>query len=295
MKLLLISRALAGIIVCSPIASLAQAAPLPLWPGGAPGAVHGASDSAAGTASTVRITPEGEHVVTHVGEPSITPYLPSSSTATGAAVIVIPGGGHSEIWIDHEGYAVAKWLSEHGVAAFVLQYRLAREKGSTYTVEGTELADTERAIRTVRSRGREWGIDSQRIGVMGFSAGGELAELASTRSEETAAEPADAVDRISARPNFQALLYPAIPLDPKVTSQTPPAFLACGAQDRPGISQGLPKLYLAMAQMHVPAELHVYAGVGHGFGVRARNPAPVSGWTLLFLDWMRTQGFLHGS
>ncbi len=245
MKLLLISRRLACLIVWSPITSLAQAAAIPLWPSGAPGAVHGASDSALAAASLVRITPEGEHVLTHVGEPSITPYLPSSGTGTGAAVLVIPGGGHSEIWIDHEGYAVAKWLSEHGVAAFVLQYRLAREKGSTYTVEGTELDDTQRAIRTLRSRSKEWGIDPQRIGVMGFSAGGELAELASTRSEDTAAEPADAADRLSARPNFQALLYPAIPLDPKVTSQTPPAFLACGGQDRPNISQGLPKLYLA--------------------------------------------------
>lgn len=289
MKLPLIFSTLAGLILCWPMASLAEAAPIPLWPGGAPGAMPGA----AAAASAVRITPEDEHVVTHVGEPSITPYLPSPSTATGAAVLVIPGGGHSEIWIDHEGYAVARWLSEHGVAAFVLQYRLAREKGSTYTVEGTELADTERAIRTVRSRSGEWGIDSQRIGVMGFSAGGELAEMASTRSGDTAPEPADAIDRISARPNFQALLYPAIPSDPKLTSETPPAFLACGGQDRPDISQGLPKLYLAMAQMHVSAELHVYAGVGHGFGVRARNPAPVSGWPLLFLEWMRTRGFLR--
>jgi len=260
-----------------------------LWPGGAPGAATGSASSA------VRITPEGEHVLTHVAEPSITPYLPSSSTATGAAVVVIPGGGHSEIWIDHEGYAVAKWLGEHGVAAFVLQYRLAREKGSTYTVEGTELADTQRAIRTVRSRSREWGIDPQRIGVMGFSAGGELAELTSTRPENTGPETPDAIDRISAKPNFQALLYPAIPVDPKLTSHTPPAFLACGAQDRAEIAQGLPKLYLAMAQLHISAELHVYAGVGHGFGVRARNSAAVSGWTLLFLDWLRSQGFLHGS
>lgn len=135
MKLLFAGRVVACLVVCCPVPSTGQASPIQLWPGGVPGAATGSASSA------VRITPEGEHVLSHVAEPSITPYLPSSSTATCAAVVVIPGGGHSEIWIDHEGYAVAKWLGEHGVAAFVLQYRLAREKGSTYTVEATELAD----------------------------------------------------------------------------------------------------------------------------------------------------------
>jgi acetyl esterase/lipase len=119
-----------------------------------------------------------------VQQPSITPYLPEPDKATGAAVIIAPGGGHSEIWIDHEGYNVAEWLRDHGVAAFVLKYRLAREKNSTFTVEGTELGDMQRAIRMVRSRSKEWGIDPNRVGVMGFSAGGELAALASTRYDE---------------------------------------------------------------------------------------------------------------
>jgi len=264
----------------------AQPASIRLWPKGAPGSV-GIS-----AAETVRLNPEGEHIISNVQEPSITPYLPPPNVATGAAVVVAPGGGHSEIWIDHEGYAVAEWLSSHGVAAFVLKYRLAREKGSTYTVEGTELGDMQRAIRLVRSRSAEWGIDRQRVGVMGFSAGGELAALASTRYDDGLPSAADPVDRWSSKPDFQALLYPAIPHDTRFTVDTPRAFLACGGNDRPDISQGVPELYLALSRLHVPAELHIYAGIGHGFGARKSNREPVSGWTMLFLQWLDAQGQL---
>jgi endo-1,4-beta-xylanase len=257
-----------------------------LWPKGAPGAEGSV------TPETVRLTPDGEHVLSNIQEPSIIPYLPGKAAATGAAVIVAPGGGHIELWMDHEGYAVAEWLSDHGVAAFVLKYRLAKQKNSTYTVEDTELGDMQRAIRTVRSRSTEWGVDPARIGVMGFSAGGELAALASTRYDEGTPSSDDPVERASSKPDFQALLYPAIPHDRKLTADTPRAFLACGGNDRPDISQGLPELYLALTRLHVSAELHIYAGVGHGFGVRKTNPAPVSGWTSLFLEWMNAQGLL---
>ena len=116
--------------------------------------------------------------------------------------------------MDHEGYAVAEFLSSHGVAAFVLKYRLAKDTGSTYTVEGTELSDIQRAIRTVRTRSKEWGVDPARIGVMGFSAGGELAALASTRYDDGSSSSADLIERAGSRPDFQALIYPAIPKDP---------------------------------------------------------------------------------
>ncbi len=240
----------------------------------------------------MRLNPDGEHILSNIQEPSIIPYLPSKADATGAAVIVAPGGGHKELWMDHEGYAVAEWLSSHGVAAFILKYRLAKENNSTYTVEETELGDMQRAIRTVRSRSAEWGIDPARIGVMGFSAGGELAALASTRYDEGSPSSGDPVERASSKPDFQALMYPAIPHDRRLTADTPRAFLACGGNDRPDISQGLAELYLALSRLHVSTELHIYAGVGHGFGVRKTNPAPVSGWTSLFLDWMNAQGLL---
>src|SRR5579863_8499521 len=141
-----------------------------LWPNGAPGS-EGKS-----APETVRLTPEGEHVIASVHQPSLTVFLPAQGT--GAAVIIAPGGGHSELWMDHEGYNVARWLSAHGVAGFVLKYRLAREKGSTYTVEGNALADIQRAIRVVRANAAEWGVNPARVGVMGFSAGGEVAALA---------------------------------------------------------------------------------------------------------------------
>src|SRR3984957_16620552 len=198
---------LAALICLSFGIASAQPAPIKLWPKGAPGSEGNVAPEA------VRLNPDGEHIISNIQDPSILPYLPPAGTATGAAVIVAPGGGHRELWMDHEGYAVAEWLSSHGVAAFILKYRLAKQKDSTYTVEETELGDMQRAIRTVRSRSKEWGIDPARIGVMGFSAGGELAALASTRYDDGSPSSIDPIERVGSRPDFQALLYPAIPHD----------------------------------------------------------------------------------
>ncbi len=173
-----------------------------------------------------------------------------------------------------------------------LKYRLAKEPGSTYTVEGTELGDLQRAIRLVRSRAAEKKIDPARIGVMGFSAGGTLAALASTHFNEGDPAATDAVDRQRSKPAFQALMYPGIPKDMQLSAKTPPAFLVCGENDRPDISLGLPKLYLALKDVGVSAELIVFANVGHGFGIRATNPAGVAGWPEMFLDWLGAEGFL---
>jgi endo-1,4-beta-xylanase len=257
-----------------------------LWPSGAPGS----EGKTAG--ETVRVNENGEHIVSTVHRPSIMLFLPANDKATGTAVVIAPGGGHRELWMDHEGYNVARWLSEHGVAAFVLKYRLARENGSTYTIEGTELADIRRAVRLVRSRASEWGIDALRVGVMGFSAGGELAAMASTRYEAGTAGAADPIERESSKPAFQALLYPGIPHDMSMSLQTPPAFLVCGEEDRPDIAQGLPRLYLSLKQAGVSTELHVFAHTGHGFGVRPGNRPPVSDWPQLFLEWLDAQGML---
>jgi acetyl esterase/lipase len=259
---------------------------IPLWPNGAPGSNNNGGDE------KVRITKDGEHVVSNVHKPSITPYLPPKDKATRAAVIVAPGGGHRELWVDHEGHNVARWLSSRGVAAFVLKYRLAREPDSVYKVDEHALADAQRAIQYVRSRAQEWGINPSRIGVMGFSAGGELAALSGMRFVNGNKEAADAVERESSRPDFQALIYPGGSSRIAVTKESPPAFLLCGYGDRPDISRGMAEVYLKFKDAGVPAELHVYSSAGHGFGVRDKNRNAVSTWLARFEEWLGDLGFL---
>ena len=210
-----------------------------LWPDGAPGSEGKARDE------KVRVTDQGEHVVSSVDKPSLTVYLPDRSRATAASVIVAPGGGHRELWMDHEGHRVAEALAARGVTAFVLKYRLAREEGSTYTVEKHALADISRAIRLVRSRGQEWGLDPERVGVMGFSAGGHLAGLAAAASGAPSPTAADPIDRLSAKPGFQALIYPGSIPDIRISNDTPPTFLLCGGDDR--IVGSLVDLHTALA------------------------------------------------
>ena len=257
-----------------------------LWPSGAPG-----SEGRTGE-EVVQVQGAGDHVITNVHKPSITLFLPPKETATGAGVVIAPGGGHNSLWVDHEGYNVARWLAARGVAGFVLKYRLAREKGSTYTIEGTSLSDTQRAIRLVKSKGAEWNVDPTRIGVIGFSAGGELAALAATHIEPGKPGATDPLDRLSSSAAFFGLLYPAIPADMPLSKDMPPAFLACGENDRQNISQGLPELYIAMKKVGAQAELHVYTKVGHGFGVRDTTKGPVALWPQRFYEWLDARGFL---
>ncbi len=274
-----------------------------LWPNGAPG-----SEGKTG-AEKVRIANTNEHVISNIHKPSITPFLPSKRKATGCAVIIAPGGGHRELWIDHEGYNVARWLSERGIAAFVLKYRLARETNSTYTVDGHALADAQRAIRLVRSRAQEWQIDPACIGIMGFSAGGEVAFLTAQRFDsgtslnrpadtlspsggEGGDEGADAINRQSSHPDFQALIYPGNTRRIEPTTNSPPVFLVCGANDRANISEGLANVYLKFKQVKAPAELHIYAGTGHGFGLRPNDTKPSGKWIERFEEWLGESGFL---
>lgn len=278
-----------SLLAVSSISAAAEPEVVYIWPNGAPG-----SEGQPGDEVTRIAQPNGDRVVSGVHKPSITVYLPAKPGQTGAGVVIAPGGGHRELWTDHEGHNVAKWLSERGVAGFVLKYRLAREKGSTYTIEGSALADTQQAVHVVKKRAKEWGLNPERIGVMGFSAGGELAALAAVRDAVADLQKAGA-DQTLARPAFQALIYPAIPKDMQLSKETPPAFLACGENDRLNISQGLPELYLAMKKAGMSAELHVYGKVGHGFGLRPQTKSPSQQWIQRFYDWLEVQGFLTQS
>lgn len=260
-----------------------------LWPNGAPGSEGKTAPE------KVRIAEGGDHVISSIHHPSITPYIPAAAEGTGAAVIIAPGGGHVELWIDHEGYNPAKWLQARGVAAFVLKYRLSREPGSTYTIDKDELADIQRAIRTVRSRAKEWGIDTSRIGVMGFSAGGEVAALSAMRFDDGNANAADPVERQRSRPDFQALIYPGGSSRFEVVKDAPPLFLVGGYKDRPDIAEGIAQVYLKYKQAGVSAELHIYANVGHGFGMRPTNKGAVTGWPDRFREWLSDMGFLSGA
>jgi endo-1,4-beta-xylanase len=266
---------------CTLSLTAAQPGALPLWPHGAPG-------SEARVAEPEK--QDGSNVM-NVHNPSLTPFIPTTG-ATGVAVIIAPGGGHSKLCLGHEGYALAEWLREHGIAAFVLKYRLAREPGSAYTIQEHAMADTRRALRTVRSRAQEWGIKPDRIGIMGFSAGGELAAFAAMKSDPGKADAADPIERASSRPDFQALIYPGTSNLFTVEKGMPPAFIACGYGDRPDIAEGMASLYLKYKAAGVKAELHIYSNAGHGFGYKPNTTTAAGAWPHRFREWLVDSGLL---
>ena len=261
---------------------------LPLWPGGAPG-----SEGMAGRKEvlTEPAKPGDSLKVSNIHNPSLIVYLPPKQKATGAAMIIAPGGGHRFLSIDSEGTNVAEWLNSIGVAAFVLKYRLAKDQDSPYKVDEHPFADVQRALRLVRAHSEEWGVNPAKVGVIGFSAGGEVAVMASTRYDLGHPNAADPIERQSSKPDYQILIYPGIRTETvNVTKDTPPTFMLCADNDR-GPSTALPNLYLALKKAGVPAELHIYNSGGHGFGYRA-GAAPVvrSTWVLRLQDWMSDVG-----
>jgi endo-1,4-beta-xylanase len=268
------------ILVAAMTSRAAEPQEIPLWPHGAPGSADRANEPEKVDRG------EGKCNVTNIHNPSITPFLPQADKATGAAIIIAPGGGHRMLCLGHEGPALAEWFADHGIAAFVLKYRLARESGSNYTVDEHAMADTRRAIRLVRTRADEWQIDPHRIGILGFSAGGELAALAAMQSDNGDAKADDAVEHASSRPDFQVLVYPGSSNRFTVEKGMPPAFIALGENDRPDISQGMASLYLKYKEAGVPCELHIYSGVGHGFGYRPGTTTAVGAWPMRVREWL---------
>ena len=254
---------------------------IPLWSKGAPGFESRANDAEELT---------GDNVC-NVHNPTITPYVPEPAKSTGTAVIICPGGGHSKLCLGHEGYALAEWFRDQGIAAFVLKYRLAREKGSVYTIQDHAMADTRRAMRLIRSRAAEWHLKSDRIGILGFSAGGELAAYLAMKHDAGQKDATDIIEQQSCRPDFQALIYPGSSGTFTAEPGMPPVFIAAGYSDRPDISEGMAALYLKYKAAKVPAELHLYSNAGHGFGYRHNaKPSAAVRWPERFKEWLTDSG-----
>jgi endo-1,4-beta-xylanase len=286
------AHALAVLVAVSGLAAAAEHPEILLWSAGAPG-------SEGKTAKEVDEAPNQAHgyfKVTGVHKPSVTVFLPPGDRATGAALIIAPGGGHQFLNFDQEGTYVAEYLNSIGVAGFVLKYRLAREPESTYKVEEHALADAQRAIRLVRSRAEEWRVNPARVGIMGFSAGGEVAALAATRFDPGKPDAADAIERQGSRPDFDVLIYPGIRANTyTIPKEMPPTFMLCADNDR-GPSNALATLYPMLKAAGVQTEVHVYATGGHGFGLNpnTKSVAPVATtWQLRLGDWLKTIGMLQ--
>ncbi|HLK28783.1 MAG TPA: alpha/beta hydrolase [Puia sp.] len=233
----------------------------------------------------------GLQVISNIHHPSIIPYLPSPQTATGAALIIAPGGSHRELWIEHEGYNVAQWFSEHGISSFVLKYRLAKEFGSPYSMLKHSLADMQQAIRLVRHHSKEWNIDPLHIGVMGFSAGGELAGLAAENFDEGNKNAEDKILHESSRPDFQALIYPSDAKKFKPSKNSPPLFLLAGENDR-AIAKNITSMHSLYKEAGISTELLIYENEDHGFGIQKNNSASISKWPEVFMKWLLANSFI---
>lgn len=263
-----------------------------LWPDGAPGAVGNEP----------------------LDQPRITVYLPPADKATGAAVVVCPGGGYQHLAVTYEGHDVARWLNTLGVAGMVLEYRLAPRYHHP-----SPMQDVQRALRTVRSRASEWHLKTDRIGVLGFSAGGHLASTAATHFDAGNENSTDAVERQSSRPDFAILCYPVISFtteavhsgsrknllgenpdaelvkslsnELQVTAETPPTFLVHSAEDKPVPPENSILFYQAMRKAGVPGEMLIFEQGPHGFGLGKDDPA-LTQWPIVCAKWMAKRGLL---
>jgi acetyl esterase/lipase len=230
----------------------------------------------------------------------MTLYSPVESS-TGAAVVVFPGGGYNILAIDLEGTEVCDWLTSKGISCVLLKYRVPCVKSGPYRDCRTALEDAQRTVGLVRSRAAQWHIDPEKIGVLGFSAGGHMVAAVSTHFEKRVYPPVDAADTVSCRPDFAITLYPghlAVPekdfaLNPdiQVTSRMPPTFLLQAEDDPVDPVENSIVYHAALRKAGVPAEMHLYAKGGHAFGLR-RTDSPITGWPQLVETWLRTIGIV---
>ncbi len=244
---------------------------------------------------------EQTRLLTNVTKPTLTIYQPPKDKNTGTAVLICPGGGYWDLYWQLEGEDVAAWLNSIGVTGIILKYRVPRRPDEIKGEPARRpLQDAQRAVRLVRSKAKDWGLQPQQIGMVGFSAGGHLAIATATSFEQKTYEPVDDLDKISCRPDFAIGVYSGY-LKAKdkdevapglhIPAGTPPIFLAHGGADIISPPEHSVLLYLALRKAGVPAELHVYATAAHDFGVRPSDH-PCSTWTQACANWLRYQGFL---
>lgn len=285
----------AGLAAALPAALPAAdpAATIDLWPGKAPGETKDIGpekymESKPGQIEVKRLT--------NVSKPSIAVYPAPKDRHTGASVIVAPGGGYSILAIEHEGTQVCEWLNTLGVTAFLLKYRVPK-RDMQMPDNLAAVQDAQRAVSLVRDKAAGWNLDPNRVGMLGFSAGGNLTAWACLAEKRTYG-PVDDADKQSSRPSFAALIYPAYLVDKggtlkaeyPVTKDSPPMFFA-HANDDPVTPVSSVALYSALKKAGVPAEVHIYATGGHGFGMR-KSANPVSNWPARCGDWLKSRGYL---
>jgi acetyl esterase/lipase len=287
-----------GVALVLGLASLGRTADEPraevidLWPSKPPGESGKVGEETAKKDKQGVVTS-----ITNVSKPTLTVRRPERSKDNGAVVVICPGGGYANLAWDHEGEKVADWLNSIGTTGVILKYRVPRREGTPKGEPPPQaLMDAQRALSLVRSKAADWGTDPKRIGILGFSAGGHLVAWASTNSDHRSYEPVDAADKVDCRPDFAVAIYPGAvvkrgttELTPeiRITSQTPPTFLAHAGNDPVSVENSV-ALYLALKHAGVPAELHIYATGGHGFGMRPSDN-PCSTWPQRCAEWMRVQ------
>lgn len=292
------------------INGFSQTLTLKLWPDGIPGSKTDPSYVEKITITDGRIT-RCEKVVT----PDLTVFLPSPEKATGAAVLIFPGGGYGVLAFDHEGNAIARWLNDNGIAGIILKYRLPSDQIMIDKSIGP-LQDAQEAMRIIRRRATEWKIDPKKVGVIGFSAGGHLASTISTHYTE---KVYDVKDYISARPDFSLLIYPVVSMDTtithrgtrnnligidpieknvlrfsnekQITSDTPPAFLVHSSDDKAVPVMNSIGYFKRLQEFGIPVELHIFQKGGHGYGL-ALNGGTESSWPGLCIRWLKAMGLI---
>jgi len=269
-----------------PAALWAQTEPtvIPLWPNGAPGFENRRNE------------PERakDYWVRNIHNPSLTVFLPPKDKANGAAVVVCPGGGHRLLVWTAEGVDPAKFLNSLGVTVFVLKYRLGRDTLSPYQIDVHARQDGLRAMRLVRSRAAEFGVDTGRIGIMGFSAGGEVVDMVTFNQVPADVNAPDPIDRLSAKPNFVIQIYPG-PLDiPAIIPKDTPTTFLLAANDDPCCAISVVKLLEAYRDAKVPVEVHLFTQGAHGFNMGYRSKLKsINTWPQRLADWLSDNNILQ--